>query len=191
MEITTRPRPGRGGRTLKRALLLLAVLLTVGLLTPGAFGLQRHVIAEHGPDDAPGRGSLVFDDVVPVEDLRRGDLVVLQPPTASGRDDLVTRRIVEIHHDHLVTSGGAGTDLWRVPMHGTEQSRVELVVPWAGYAWLLLVWLSPAAGVLIVLGVVAVATLRVRSRRAGRTGGGSAATGAGRVGVPESSVSLG
>lgn len=78
-----------------------ALLLTAGLLfgailvLPALMGWQRYVIVSGSMTGTYDRGSLVLDQVVPVADLRKGDVITYTPPEGSGPDGLVTHRIVD------------------------------------------------------------------------------------------------
>lgn len=152
MEIVARPRRGRGRRALGRALVALSVFVVVLLLTPAALGLERHVVRDHAMDGTLARGSLVFDDRVPVEELRVGDVITFHPPGAPER--LVTRRIVGLRGDLAVTRGDAraAADPWLLPLDAENQARVAVAVPWLGHPWLLLGGLGPFGWLLAVVG---------------------------------------
>ena len=60
------------------------------MILPGLFGYQRYVITSGSMTGTYDRGSVVFADVVPVSDLRVGDVITYTPPPGSGPDGLVT-----------------------------------------------------------------------------------------------------
>src|SRR3954452_23757790 len=88
------------------------------------------------------RGSLVFDQVVPVSELRRGDVITYRPPPGAGPKGLVTHRIVWAGLDrraggsafHTKGDANAAADPWRFKLHGT-QARVAFHVPYVGFAF--------------------------------------------------------
>ena len=119
-----------------------------------------------------GVGAVAFEEVVPVADLRVGDVITYQPPADSGVDNLVTHRIVSIEGDVYRTRGDANSDAdpWTFQLTSTSQSRVSFSVPYVGYVFLaiqdrtmrmLLIGLPAAAIALVSLGQL----LRNRRRR--------------------------
>lgn len=167
MEITARPAPDAGRRkVLVRILIAVTILVAVALIAPAAVGLQRHVVADGETNGTYATGSIVFDELVPVEQLRIGDVVSFPTPMDAGEHLVVTRRIVEIRGDQLVTRGDAlaGMDPWLLRVDGPGVARVAFVVPWLGYPWLLATGAGPVGWLLA--GVVAMAGLALlRFRR--------------------------
>ena len=124
------------------AALALAAAFAALMLLPAVFGLQRYVITGDSMSGAYDRGSVVFSEVVPVSELRVGDVITYEPPAASGVDGLITHRIVAIDHDPrgrpvLRTKGDANAsrDPWRFRLERSEQARVVAGVPYVGYAF--------------------------------------------------------
>ena len=64
------------------ALLLGAVVMAAVMLLPALFGLQRYVITGGSMEGSISRGSIVFDEPVPVEELEVGDVITY---AAAGR----------------------------------------------------------------------------------------------------------
>ena len=91
----------RAARTLATALCVACLLLGALMILPGLFGYQRYVITSGSMTGTYDRGSIVFEDVVPVSDLRVGDVITYTPPAGSGPDGLVTHRIVSIERDQF------------------------------------------------------------------------------------------
>jgi signal peptidase I len=124
------------------ALVLAAGLLFGALLVlPAALGWQRYVITSGSMTGSYDRGSLVLDEVVPVSELRVGDVITYRPPAGAGPAGLVTHRIAEISRDDLGrrmfrTKGDANgsADPWTFALPEGEQARVRLGVPYAGFA---------------------------------------------------------
>jgi signal peptidase len=124
------------------ALVLAAGLLFGALLVlPAALGWQRYVIVSGSMTGTYDRGSLVLDEVVPVSELREGDVVTYRPPAGAGPEGLVTHRIAEITTDQVGrrtfrTKGDANeaADPWTFHLPQGEQARVRLGVPYAGFA---------------------------------------------------------
>ena len=141
MEIaTTHRRRNRGGRILVNVASALVMLLAVGFIVPAALGFQRYVITGSSMGGSLGVGAIAFEEVVPVNDLRVGDVITYQPPADSGIDHLVTHRIVNIRGDVYRTQGDANPDIdpWTFQLTSTSQSRVTFAVPYVGYVFIAL-----------------------------------------------------
>ena len=111
------------------------------LVLPAALGWQRYVIVSGSMTGTYDRGSLVLDEVVPVSELREGDVITYRPPAGSGPAGLVTHRIAEVTTDKLGvrtfrTKGDANeaADPWTVQLPKGEQARVRAGVPYVGFA---------------------------------------------------------
>jgi len=137
---TTHRRRNRGGRILVNVASALVMLLAVGFIVPAALGFQRYVITGSSMGGSLGVGAVAFEEVVPVNDLRVGDVITYQPPADSGIDHLVTHRIVSIRGDVYRTQGDANPDIdpWTFQLTSTSQSRVTFAVPYAGYVFIAL-----------------------------------------------------
>src|SRR4051794_128203 len=116
------------------------VALASLLFVPALLGYQRYVITSGSMTGTYDRGSIVFDRVVPVADLRRGDVITYRPPPGSGPAGLVTHRIVWAGRGRggafaFHTRGAAtqAADPWRFPPRGTR-ARVPSRVPYVGFA---------------------------------------------------------
>ncbi len=72
------------GRGLVALLLLLTFAAIAVTFVPGLFGYQRYVLVGGSMEPTIHRGSLVFDDLVRVRDLRAGDVITYTPPAAAG-----------------------------------------------------------------------------------------------------------
>jgi signal peptidase I len=164
MEIETaphRPAPTPWGR-----LLLFVVVfgpVTFLVLLPIGLGLQRYVMTGDSMAGSIGQGSIVFERVVPVSDLRPGDVITYDPPAAADVDGMVTHRIVAIGPDGIVTKGDAeaAVDPWTLRSEHPTMSRVAFSVPWVGWAYL---FLFHPQGWLLTLGS-AIALMLLMSRR--------------------------
>ena len=164
MEIETAPRhpaPTPGGRLLLFVVLFGPVTLLV--LLPIGLGLERYVMTGSSMDGGIDRGSIAFERVVPVSDLRVGDVITYPHPEAEGGDTLVTHRIVSIQPDEIRTQGDAAeaVDPWVVHPDSPTMSRVEFTVPWIGWAYLLL---FRAQGWVLTLGSAAVLVVLMTRR---------------------------
>jgi signal peptidase len=123
--------------------LLLAAGVALGalLVVPALFGYQRYAIVSGSMTGTYDRGSVVFDDVVPVADLKVGDVITYRPPADSGINHLVTHRIAAVTHDRnggrvFRTKGDANpvADPWTFRLAAPKQARVRASVPYVGFA---------------------------------------------------------
>ena len=122
--------------------LLVAAGLALGALmvVPALAGIQRYVITSGSMTGTYDRGSLVLDEIVPVRELRAGDVITYLPPPGSGPDHLITHRIASIGRDPsgarvFRTKGDANAtaDPWTFRLGGPTQARVRVGVPYAGF----------------------------------------------------------
>lgn len=115
-------------------------VLALAFILPTAFGLQRYAIAGGSMTGSIPRGSVVLEEVVPVSDLRVGDVITYLPPADSGVDNLVTHRVVAIRDGELRTKGDANPDRdpWTFRLTAATQPRVVGHVPLVGYVFLAL-----------------------------------------------------
>ena len=126
------------------AALLVAAGLLFGalLIAPSLLGWERYVIVSGSMTGTYDRGSLVFDEVVPVKSLKVGDVITYRPPSGVGPEGLVTHRIAKIGKDPKTgerffrTKGDANkaADPWTFRLPGKEQARVKVGVPHVGFA---------------------------------------------------------
>jgi signal peptidase len=130
----------RLGTALATALCAVCLSLAGLMLLPGLLGYQRYVITSGSMTGTYDRGSIVFDDVVPVSDLRVGDAITYTPPPGFGPSGRITHRIVWIGSDQfgspaLRTQGDANesADPWTFTLDGQTQARVAFHVPYVGY----------------------------------------------------------
>jgi signal peptidase I len=79
------------GRGLMSVLLLAILGAMVITFAPSLFGYQRYVLIGHSMEPTIHRGSLVFDEIVNVSDLRKGDVITYVPP---GNLEPVTHRLI-------------------------------------------------------------------------------------------------
>jgi signal peptidase I len=125
------------GRWAAGGALLAAVIVAMLVLLPSVFGWQRYAIVSGSMTGTYDRGSLVLDEVVPVADLRVGDVITYMPP---ARDHLITHRIASIGTDAsgarvFRTKGDANpvADAWTFRLDNPTQARVRFGVPYAGH----------------------------------------------------------
>jgi signal peptidase len=130
----------RLGTALATALCAACLGLAGLMLLPGLLGYQRYVITSGSMTGTYDRGSVVFDKVVPVSDLRVGDAITYTPPAGLGPSGRITHRIVWIGSDQLGrqtlrTKGDANetADPWTFTLDGATQARVAFHVPYVGY----------------------------------------------------------
>lgn len=177
----------RVGRVLCALLVAAGILFGALLIAPSLLGWERYVIVSGSMTGTYGRGSLVFDEVVPVKSLKVGDVITYKPPRGAGPTGLVTHRISSIGKDPkngapvFRTKGDANkvADPWTFVLPDKRQARVVTGIPHVGFALaalaqrqfrMLLVGVPAALIALIVLGGV--------WREAGREAEARAATAA-------------
>jgi signal peptidase I len=125
---------------LGRAVIGLVCLVLIATLIPPLLGYQRFVVVGGSMEPTIHRGSVIFDEVVPVEDLRPGDVITYVPP---GRDTPSTHRIISRELDaqgswRFRTKGDANPQPDAVPfvLERPVQARVKLAIPYVGYLWM-------------------------------------------------------
>ena len=131
----------RAARVVSTLVVAAGLLFGAMLILPAALGWQRYVIVSGSMTGTYDRGSLVLDEVAPVSELRKGDVITYRPPAGSGPAGLVTHRIAQITTDKLGqrtfrTNGDANesADPWTFHLPNGEQARVRLGVPYVGFA---------------------------------------------------------
>ena len=132
----------RLGRALCALLVAAGILSGLFLVVPSLMGWERYVIVSGSMTGTYDRGSLVFDEIVPVKTLKVGDVITYRPPPGSGPEGLVTHRIRSIGHDPKThakafrTKGDANTvaDPWTFTLPNRTQARVVTGVPYMGFA---------------------------------------------------------
>jgi signal peptidase len=130
----------RLGTALATALCVACLALAALMLLPGLLGYQRYVITSGSMTGSYDRGSIVFDEIVPVADLRVGDVITYTPPDGAGPAGMITHRIASIGSDELGrsvfrTKGDANrtADPWTFTLDQPTQARVSFHVPYVGY----------------------------------------------------------
>ena len=128
----------RVGRLASGAALAVAAIAALLVLAPALIGWERYAIVSGSMTGSYDKGSLVLDEVVPVADLRVGDVITYMPPAG---DHLITHRISWIGRDDagrriFRTKGDANqvADPWTFRLDQPTQARVRVGVPYAGYA---------------------------------------------------------
>jgi signal peptidase I len=130
--------PGGLGRV---ALILTVAVLAATYLPSLALGLQRYVLVGSSMEPSIHRGSLVFDEVVPVRALRRGDVVTYVPPGAAHP---LSHRIVSIAERggrrlfRMRGDNNRVADPGPVTFRRPVQARVKLAIPYVGWVYIAL-----------------------------------------------------
>ena len=137
-QASTRIGVRRVGRFASGAALAVAAVAALLVLAPALLGWERYAIVSGSMSPAFDEGSLVLADVVPVADLRVGDVITYMPPAG---DHLITHRIAWIGRDDagrriFRTKGDANpiADPWTFRLDRPTQACVRAGVPYAGYA---------------------------------------------------------
>jgi signal peptidase len=128
----------RAGRLASGAALVLATLCAVAVLAPALIGWERYAIVSGSMTGTYDRGSLVLSQVVPVAELKVGDVITYQPPAG---DHPITHRIAWIGRDEsgrrvYRTKGDANpvADPWTFRLDQPTQARARVGIPYAGFA---------------------------------------------------------
>jgi signal peptidase len=146
---------------LGRVLFALACLLLIVTLAPSLFGYERYVLVGHSMEPTIKRGSLVYDKVVPTQQLRVGDVITyVQPATQTP----TTHRIVREERDAagqrvFITKGdnNKAEDLHPFTLDRPAQARYAFAIPYVGHLFILLadpaarLWLLALPALLIAL----------------------------------------
>ena len=111
---------------------------------PGLLGYQRYVLVGGSMEPTIHHGSLVFDEVVPVAQLRKGDVITYVPP---GRTQPVTHRLISVKHPKQLhgrplfrTQGDnvADPDMRAFTLDKPTQARYSFSVPYLGWLFIAL-----------------------------------------------------
>jgi signal peptidase I len=139
---------------------VICLVLAAILLVPAVLGFQRYVIVSGSMTGTYDRGSIVFDEEVPVEELKVGDSITYEPPANASPEELLTHRIVSIGQDRqgettFRTKGDANenVDPWAFTLEQPTQAKVAFSVPYVGY---LLAALSIPTVRMLAIGIPAV-----------------------------------
>ena len=130
----------RACRSLTSFLLVGAFFLGLVTIVPGLLGYERYVIAGGSMTGSIARGSVAFDEVVPVDQLKVGDVITYTPPASAPVKGKVTHRLVWIGRGAdgrtaYRTQGDANAtpDPWQFELSRPVQARVAFHVPYVGY----------------------------------------------------------
>ena len=132
----------RVGRVFLALLIAAGLLFGSILILPAVMGWERYVLVSGSMTGTYDRGALVFDEVVPVSQLKAGDVITYRPPRGAGPRGLVTHRISSIRPDPrsgvrvFRTKGDANKvrDPWTFTLPEKRVARVVTGVPYVGYA---------------------------------------------------------
>ena len=145
-------------KLLATAGLLVLLAIAVLILVPPLLGYQRYVITGGSMGGALPRGSIAYDEVVPTEHIRVGDVITYRPPNG---ERLLTHRVVWIgRRRHGLRMYRTRGDASKAPdpraflLPNDGQARVVFHVPLAGYV---LAALSVKAIRMVAIGVPALA----------------------------------
>jgi signal peptidase len=127
-----------------------ALLLAFILILPTLLGYERYVIVSGSMEPTVPVGAVIYDEVVPVQDIETGDIITFVPPPEYGIDDPVTHRVIEISIAGENTSqpgarlfrtkGDANEDpdAWKMVLDGPDQARYVHHIPYVGYVYMAL-----------------------------------------------------
>jgi signal peptidase I len=141
---------------------VLVVLVAAGTIAlPSLLGYQAYAITTGSMAGTVDPGDLVIADVVPIADLRVGDVITYVPPSESGIGHPITHRIVasgtaESGAPTLRTQGdaNASVDPWEFTLDEAEQARMVSRVPYLGRPVL---WLADPTARFLAIGLPAIA----------------------------------
>lgn len=132
-------------RVVTSLLLLVLMAASVAYIAPSFLGYERYVITGGSMSGTFEKGSVAFEQLVPVEDLRVGDVITYLPPADSGVSTLVTHRITAIDPGEggtriLTTQGDANADPdpWHFTLLDDTQPVVRTTVPYVGHLFIAL-----------------------------------------------------
>jgi signal peptidase len=162
----------------RRVVSILTLLVMIGslllaaiLVLPTLLGYERYVIVSGSMEPTIPVGSVIYDEVVPVDEIKVHDVITFVPPPEYGIDDPVTHRVVRIstagkntsHPGARVfeTQGDANEDpdAWQMVLDGPDQARYTRHLPYVGYIYMalqvrwvqLLVIAVPTLGLIIYI----------------------------------------
>ena len=127
---------------LGRLLLLAGVLVLCATFLPGLAGYQRYVLVGRSMEPTIHKGSLVFDEIVPVGELRKGDVITYIPPVTKKP---VTHRIISVGRgprgERVFRTKGDNNrdpDMRPFTLDEATQARVAFAIPHLGWLFILL-----------------------------------------------------
>lgn len=121
---------------LGRLVLLAGVLVLLATFVPSLLGYERYVLVGGSMEPTIMKGSLVFDEVVPVAALRAGDVITYIPPATT---EPVTHRILTIERgprgERVFRTQGDNNpepDMRSFTLREPHQARVAFAIPHLG-----------------------------------------------------------
>ena len=139
---TARRLASKAAGGLGRLVLIAAVLVLAATFLPSLAGYKRYVLVGHSMEPTIHKGSLVFDEIVPVDALRRGDVITYIPPITH---EPVSHRIISIERgpegERVFRTKGDNNpapDLRRFTLREGRQARVAFAIPYLGWLFVLL-----------------------------------------------------
>ncbi|UUZ60140.1 hypothetical protein [Nocardioides sp. B-3] len=135
-EVCSRRRSLRRRRWARRVVAGLGAFTAPAFVLPPAVGLSRHTVTDDAMSGTMERGSVVFAKSQPVGDLEVGDIITYRVPT-DPRQDLVTRRIVDIRSGLIWTSRDSTGEIdpWTLSFDQQTRDRAVVDIPYAGYVY--------------------------------------------------------
>lgn len=127
--------------------MVAALVLATLMILPTLLGYERYVIVSGSMEPTIPTGALVYDEVVPVEEIEVGDIITFVPPPEFGITTPVTHRVVMIDVTGentrqpglrvFRTQGDANDDVdpWKMVLDGEEQGRYVRHLPYIGYVY--------------------------------------------------------
>lgn len=116
---------------------IVFVIVAGVILLPALFGLQRYVITGGSMTGTIPRGSVVYERLTPVGQLKVGDIMTFYPP---GYKEPVTHRIIAITRGQdgklvFQTKGdfNPAPDPWKINLNEPRQARCVFHIPYVGY----------------------------------------------------------
>ena len=114
----------------------LAIIVVV-IVVPALLGMQRYVITGGSMTGTIAKGSVIYCDLTPTDQLRVGDIITFRPP---GYESTLTHRIIAISPGQdgravYRTKGdfNEAADPWSVHLVEPQQSRYVFHIPYVGY----------------------------------------------------------
>lgn len=128
----------RVAKTIVSLLCLAALGIAVfAVIVPALLGMQRYVITGGSMTGTIPKGSVVYAKLVPVDDLKAGDIITFVPP---GFSTAVTHRIIGVEpapdgRPVFRTKGdyNAAADPWEITLDQPTQARYSFHIPVVGY----------------------------------------------------------
>ena len=133
-------------RILSWVVIVVLFALAAAILLPSLLGYERYVITSGSMTGTIDKGSVAYDEIVPADSLKVGDIITFVPPKEFGIDEPVTHRIVKIEYRDesgqrfYRTKGDANEDMdpWEAVLDEDEVARNVFDIPYIGYIYMAL-----------------------------------------------------